>query len=773
MSVVEEKKFSFYSGSGNGQEYFVVRFTGRGALSTPYRFEITLLSKDADTDPEQLVNKPARFVLHRDGEDVTWHGIVMDAEYLRSFQGYSLFTAILTPRLEWLKNTHHNQIFLHEDVRQMLTDVLKDVRFTPDQFDFRLQQKHPGHSYVCQYGESHFNFINRWCEREGIYYYFDQTDAGEKVIFTDTHVAHVAAAQGKKVVYSPVSGLDSGHRDEVVQAFTHRRRLVSSKVVLRDYNYEKPTIPMIGEADVDTSGRGELTSYGEYFLSPEEGTRLAKIRAEEQGCRKETFEGESTVPWLQPGFVFEMTGHYRNKLNRRFLTIGIEMEGDQTAAFVSGLKTELAEREKQVVYRNRFTAIPADVQFRPEVKTPKARINGTIQAWIDSAGSGKYAELDDQGRYRVIMPFDRSGRKDGKASTWLRRVQPYGGQGHGMHMPLHKGSEVVIAFTNGDPDRPIIAGSAPNPQTPSVITADNQTRSHLNSASGNDIHFEDKQGEERMQFHSRKGGEFMRIGAPNDPPYPGTYQDPEASRAQTEAYAAIADWFFNLHKNWTFAPDLKRHGITLGAGAKLEIEAATKNSVAMIEKLTLIVGMEEKINTPIMLRFLGGREDHLECTSHTDMKWTHTDMNSLHDRLNGLKTNLAVTEETISESRTTLNGIDNTVSETDERLQASRTLVAGEHAKIQQSQEKAEGVREKLHAMKTSISQTLQKVSTTAQNISTIKEEVREMHQQVGANKTEASTLVSEMAEMKQSMGALQQRASALYSQAAELALED
>ncbi len=87
--------------------------------------------------------------------------------------------------------------------------------------------------------------------------------------------------------------------------------------------------------------------------------------------------------------------------------------------------------------------------------------------------------MDDQGRYKVILPFDTSGRKDGKASTFLRMMQPYIGSDHGMHFPLHKGTEVLLTFIEGDPDRPVIAGAVPNPESPSQVTDQNLTKSVL------------------------------------------------------------------------------------------------------------------------------------------------------------------------------------------------------------------------------------------------------------------------------------------------------
>ncbi len=93
--------------------------------------------------------------------------------------------------------------------------------------------------------------------------------------------------------------------------------------------------------------------------------------------------------------------------------------------------------------------MPAGVQYRPARVTAKARLYGTLNAKVDGAAAG-HAELDGQGRYKVVLPFDVSGRKDGKASAWVRMMQPYAGAGQWMHFPLHKGTEVLLTFIDGD-----------------------------------------------------------------------------------------------------------------------------------------------------------------------------------------------------------------------------------------------------------------------------------------------------------------------------------
>jgi type VI secretion system secreted protein VgrG len=39
-----------------------------------------------------------------------------------------------------------------------------------------------------------------------------------------------------------------------------------------------------------------------------------------------------------------------------------------------------------------------------------------------------------------------------------------------MHVPPQTGTEVLLGFMHGDPDRPVMVGTAPNSETPSVVT---------------------------------------------------------------------------------------------------------------------------------------------------------------------------------------------------------------------------------------------------------------------------------------------------------------
>ena len=126
--------------------------------------------------------------------------------------------------------------------------------------------------------------------------------------------------------------------------------------------------------------------------------------------------------------------------------------------------------------------------------TPVPRLHGVMHGFVDGATEDNRADIDDQGRYKIKIPFDPVGRKAAEASRYIRMAQPYGGAGHGMHMPLTKDTEVLWTCIDGDLDRPIICGVVPNALQKSVVTEKNRTRNVIRSVSGVEMEFNDGPG---------------------------------------------------------------------------------------------------------------------------------------------------------------------------------------------------------------------------------------------------------------------------------------
>src|SRR5690606_20497107 len=165
----------------------------------------------------------------------------------------------------------------------------------------------------------------------------------------------------------------------------------------------------------------------------------------------------------------------------------------------------------------RFEAIRPEETFRPKRVTPKPRITGLLTGMVESSSDSEYADVDDHDRYRVRFLFDTAAPGERQASRPVRMMQPHSGPGYGMHFPLRGGVEVLIAFVGGDPDRPIIAGTMPNPRTPSPVTQSNRERNVIRTGAGNEINIDDTDGEERIKLSTPRSGATLQLGAPNAP----------------------------------------------------------------------------------------------------------------------------------------------------------------------------------------------------------------------------------------------------------------
>ncbi len=513
-----QKEYTFVSGAYPAETFLVARFTGTEGISRLYEFDIRLASEDPEIDSRAMLQNPATFSITVGDAEIPVHGMLAKFEQLQEIDETVFYRAVLVPRLWQTSLYHENQLFLDKSVPDIIEEILNQAGLTSNDYDFRLTGTYDPWEYICQFRETDFNFISRWMEREGIYYYFEQADGIDKVIITDSSTSHEDVSGESAIPYLPPSGQVPAEED-CVHVFTCRQQMLPAKVMLKDYNYRRPTLDLKGEADVDAEGgRGTVYIYGEHFKTPETGNALAAIRAGEFLCREQLFFGESTAANLCPGFLFELTDHYRDSYNQRYLVTELTHEGKTARFLFEGERSPQAAEAGGTGYTNRFTLIPAQVQFRPERQAAKTRFYGSMNATVDAAGDGQYAEIDDEGRYKVILPFDQSGNTGGKASRWIRMVQPYAGANYGMHFPLHKGIEVLLTFVDGDPDRPIISGSVPNPDTMSPVTGGNQTRSVIRTGGKNEVALEDTDGGQLIKMSTPKENTFFRMGASNPDP---------------------------------------------------------------------------------------------------------------------------------------------------------------------------------------------------------------------------------------------------------------
>lgn len=510
MADIPKTSFDFTVQGKPASLFSVVEFEGKAQISAPYRFSLTLATQAKQLDPKDVVRKDAMLTIKCPQGKTSYGGVVWSLHFLHSRNDIFFYKATLVPHLQLLSLTQHNQVFLNQTIPQIVEQVIKDSAITD--YELKLTATYPQMEYICQYNESNLQFVSRLMEQNGIYYFFKQGDKGETLVMTDNSSAHMPL-QGKPLLYLPPSGLDDPERDFKISKLVQETSIVPKTVVLKNYNYQIPNVDLKVQAEVSPDGVGTHYSYGDFFQTVSDGQRLAGIRAQELLAGQEVFIGAGTSPFLAAGWLFSLAMHPLDSFNSSYLTVGVEHHGRDKTTLTSGLDQHTGQGEEANFYRNTFKAIVSQKQYRPARVTPKQRIHGYLSAFIDAEGDGKYAFLDSMGRYKVRLPFDLAGRPDGHASCWLRLAEPYAGDGHGMHFPLLKNTEVFLSFVDGDPDRPVIASTAYNTQTPNPLQEKNTPLGVIKSASSNQIVFNDQEGREFLGMWSPFHNSGIALGS--------------------------------------------------------------------------------------------------------------------------------------------------------------------------------------------------------------------------------------------------------------------
>ena len=485
-------------------------------ISRLYEVDLYLvLAGDAqDLDLSDVIN--AKGTLEIDPLDgkppFVFHGIFAAFELMHHYGTYSIFRATLVPQLWLLTQTFHSRIWTHKSITTILQEVLEDGGLSGSDYTLKLVQTYKSEEHVCQYMESNFDFISRWMEREGMYYYFEQGDEGERLVITDDKSLHGPLGD-EPVRFHTIVGRDVSS-EQAMHSYTCKHRSLPANVKYKDYDYAKPTLDVSGSAPVSKQGTGEISVYGARFFSPDDGRRIARLRAEELLAREVVYTGKGNALYLRPGYLFTLEDHPRSAFDMKYLVIEAEHTG-ALALPVAEIR-RLSGIEVSEGYAVEIKAIPATVQFRAESRTPWPRIYGYENGVVCGPIESEYAQIDEQGRYNVKLKFDESELKDGKASTFVRMAQPHGGSPEGFHFPLRKGTEVLFTFLGGDPDRPVIAAVVPNTHTPSPVTKGNHTLNVIQTGGRNRFELDDKHGQQRVTLSTPYSNSYMRMGSPND-----------------------------------------------------------------------------------------------------------------------------------------------------------------------------------------------------------------------------------------------------------------
>ncbi|HGW1362607.1 TPA: DUF2345 domain-containing protein [Klebsiella pneumoniae] len=525
---------------GLSSDVDVLSFEGKEQLSAPFRYDIQFTSSDKSIAPESVLMQDGAFSLTAPPVQGiptqtplrTLYGVITGFKQLSSSRDEARYEVRLEPRLALLSRSHQNAIYQNQTVPQIVEKILRERHEMRGQdFVFNLKGDYPSREQVMQYDEDDLTFISRLLSEVGIWFRFS-TDARLKIGVIEFYDDQSGYERGLTLPLRHPSGMsDSG--TEAVWDLNTAYSVVSRSVTTRDYNYREAMAEMTtGQFDVtggDNTTYGEAYHYADNFLktgdkaTPESGAFYARIRHERYLNGRAILKGQSTSSLLMPGLEIKVEGNDAPEVFRKGILI-------------TGI-TASAARDRS--YELTFTAIPYSERYGyrpPLIRRPV--MAGTLPARVTSTTANDvYAHIDKDGRYRVNLDFDRDTWKPGFESLWVRQSRPYAGDTYGLHLPLLAGTEVSIAFEDGNPDRPYIAGVKHDSAHTDHVTIQNYKRNVLRTPANNKIRLDDERGKEHIKVSTEYGGKSqLNLGHLVDA---GKQQRGEGFELRTDMWGAI------------------------------------------------------------------------------------------------------------------------------------------------------------------------------------------------------------------------------------------
>lgn len=442
------------------------------------------------------------------------------------------YEAEIVPWL-WLLSQHSDcRIFQDLSAREVILQLLSEMsgRF-PNVVNYEdfTSQDHPSRDCIVQYNETDLNLLDRLAQDEGIRYYFEHGENSHTMILRDDPITHPKCPHQSAVKKDGPT--EDGESTGMMQEWHERLLMTTGSCAVGDTHFQRPYEPFRENRPTrfPVSDSSKLQTYehpasfsrqgfdGDDYdsqLVREDSRRYAELRIQREESRGIAIQGASTFRAFSAGYEIQLKTSDGKEVP--YLLTEVIHSAKQEGSFESGGTGGFE-------YQNQFECMPTALPYRPPRETVKPVIAGfqtaivqgpTADESASDASANEEIHVDEHGRVRVLFAWDREGRgEDGTTSAWLRVGQGWASGGFGMHFWPRVGDEVMVAFADGDPDRPIVVGSLYNGSNrPPYALPEHKTRCGIktrsstngSTADSNELRFEDKKDKEQIYIHAER-----------------------------------------------------------------------------------------------------------------------------------------------------------------------------------------------------------------------------------------------------------------------------
>lgn len=472
-------------------------------MGQPFSMSVRVHLLDQSVNMYKAVGKPLGIAMKlSDGSHRKFFGVIRSVNEPGNKLAARVFTLSVGPKL-WLASLTTNcKIFQKKKVPDIVKEVLKkySVTIVDD-----LKESYREWKYCVQYRETDLAFVTRLMEQEGISFHHTFSDSEDEMHLVDSPASIKTFEGYKEIRFVDPTG---GPEDDTLTSFNISMAIQTEKVTFDDYDFQAPTKELQKSQnvlfDLVQKGTEQYDYPGEYWQAAD-GDTVSKHRAEDIATGAEIYHAEGSCRGVAVGHKFSLkdpTNVLRSGLEREYTIISGTIHGrnDNTASGSEGASAEV---------QSSFNAIPANRVYRPAQRTRKPVITGP-QTAVVVGPDGSEIYTDEHARVKVQFHWDRDGKMDENSSCWVRVSQTWAGRSWGSVILPRIGDEVIVEFSEGDPDRPIITGRLYNNDNKSPFKMpDNKNTLGMKSCSTtggggyNEISMDDTKGKEKVTIHAQ------------------------------------------------------------------------------------------------------------------------------------------------------------------------------------------------------------------------------------------------------------------------------
>ncbi|PKO88307.1 MAG: type VI secretion system tip protein VgrG [Betaproteobacteria bacterium HGW-Betaproteobacteria-12] len=491
---------------------------GPVAAHAGFRIELTALSSNAHQSLTALLGQPARLELQTAfarREPRPFHGHITKIVRLGANGGFARYRLLIEPWLSFLGHRYDNYLFQDKSVIDIVDELLADWRgqgklVVDWRWDLVDSAVYPKRGMTVQYQESNLAFLKRLLAEEGLFCWFEHQSADDEQLGSHRLVIadHNGAFPDNRHPRIRYTQSGATLAEDSLDRWYGRRQIDTGESHASSWDYRsRCSRPQSAASAIESGPLPRTVAWhdpGQYaWQSGTHGERMLSNQRQAIDAHQKLFIGEGTVRTATPGTCFTLAEHPEHDHDAasgapveagRFLITAVRHQarnalsetalGEALADMPSLAPGRLAPMTTADFYRNELVAIRAAIPWRPLMADadgrhihPRPTGSGMLTGIV--VGDGAATHTDRDGRIRLQFPWQRGAQAasrsthpagddnapaDHRLGVWLRVMTPVAGANWGGHLTPRPGQEVLVAFQNGNIDRPVVVGTVYNGQ---------------------------------------------------------------------------------------------------------------------------------------------------------------------------------------------------------------------------------------------------------------------------------------------------------------------